>query len=422
MQAELEKLANSPPDAVDRKHALSLILGYLGSSLKGVHEERDYLAEDPEIRVQVCIARAVVNQLQAPALSANGQTREWGHVHCSDDLRPYKKLKEKIKDLMRLLGLRFFVCPEPLLSPSDYAALFNANIVVVSPASFIEQMAIILQFQDLNPFSLFNRRFTLSCDLDAGKPVLLEPPKKFRLFPYDESIAFIASTGRELPGRSFHKPVAPKPLTGHAELNYRIDFMQFAAGIEWSQRYLPADSPLLASSPRQNITNTLELSSRMLGELWITAPGYFDPRNFSNNVSAFMDKFGLDVEQKGLEEIEREMPQVYRETEKSLISLANMMEKNSHPLSRLIDFHFQRDVSSWMRTAYWQELSKLWQQLNRFTDSRCSGELDAPSEFEDGREALTNFEGMFKNNLRDRLLESPFLAPARGSIGPRGAA
>ncbi|MDC1287639.1 hypothetical protein N8198_07125, partial [Gammaproteobacteria bacterium] len=199
MQTELEKLANSPADAIDRKQAISLILGYLGSTLKGVHEERDYLAEDPEIRMQAWIARAVVSQLQAPALFAHGHAREWGHVHCSDDLRPYKKLKPKIRELMRVLGLRFFVCPEPLLSPSDYAALFNANIVVVSPASFIEQMAIILQFHDLNPFSLFNRRLTLSCDLDAGKSVLLEPPKKFRLFPYDESIAFVANTGRDLP-------------------------------------------------------------------------------------------------------------------------------------------------------------------------------------------------------------------------------
>jgi len=412
MQAELEKLASSAPEAIDRKQAISLILGYLGSGLKGVHEEPDYLAEDPETRLQAFIARTAVSQLQAPVLFAAGHAREWGHVHCTDDPRPYKKLKPKIRELMRLLGLRIFVCPEPLLSPSDYAALFNANIVIVSPASFVEQMAIILQFHELNPFSLFNRRLTLSCDLDAGKSLLLEPPKKFRLFPYDDMIAFIASAGSILPGRSFRKPVAPKPLAGHAGLHYSLDFMQFAAGLEWSQRYLPANSPLLASSPEQNTADPLALSSRMLGELWITAPDYFEPRHFSNNVAAFMDRFGLDVERKGIEEVEREMPQLYRQTEKSLIALVNRMEKSSQPLSRLIDFQFQREVSGWMRSAYRQELSELWQQLNCCIDSRGSGKLGAPAEAEYCRQTLANLESIFRNNLRERLLESPLLAPA----------
>jgi hypothetical protein len=125
MQVELEKLANTPADAIDAKHAKSLILASLGSSLKGIHGERDYLAEDPETRMQACIARAAASQLQAPALFADGPMREWGHVHCTDNLKPYKKHKEKIKDLMRWLGLRLHICPEPLLSPSDFATLFE---------------------------------------------------------------------------------------------------------------------------------------------------------------------------------------------------------------------------------------------------------------------------------------------------------
>ena len=422
MQAELEKLADSPPEAIDRKQAISLILGYLGSGLKGVHEEPDYLADDPDARLQACIARVSVSQLQAPALFSDGNAREWGHVHCTDDLGPYKKLKPKIRELMRLLGLRVFVCPEPLLSPSDYAALFNANIVIISPASFVGQMAILLQFQALHPFSLFNRRLTLSCDLDAGKPLLLEPPKKFRLFPYDDMITFIASAATKLPGRSFPKPVAPKPLAGHNGLHYSLDFMPFAAALEWSQRYLPADSRLLASCPQQNTTDTLALSSRMLGELWITAPDYFEPRHFPNNVAAFMDRFGLDVEQKGIEELERELPQVYRQTEKSLISLVNSMGKSALPLSRLIDFQFQREVSGWMWSAYRQELGKLWQQLNSLADCGDSGKPETPAGAGNCRESLASLEDRFRKKLRDRLLESPLLAPRRANSGPAGAA
>jgi hypothetical protein len=226
-------------------------------------------------------------------------------------------------------------------------------------------------------------------------------------------IAYVARASINLPGRPVRKPIAPKPLAGHAELHYRLDFMQFAAGLEWSQRYLPANSPLLASSPEQNATIPLALSSRLLGELWITAPDYFEPRHFSNNVAAFMDRFGLDVEQKGIEEIEQEMPQVYRQTEKSLISLVARMEKSSQPLSRLIDFQFQREVSGWMWSAYRQELARLWQQLNRFTDSGGSGKFEAPVEAWTCREDLANLESVFKNNLRDRLLESPLLTPAR---------
>ena len=412
MNKELKILANTRPDAIDRTHAISLILGYLGSSLKGVHEARDYVAEDPETRMHACIARAATSQLQLPALSANEQAREWGHVHCTDNLKLYKRHKAKIKDLMRLLGLRLFVCPEPLLSPGDYATLFKANIVIASPASFIEQMAIILQFHELNPFGLFNRRLALSCDLDAGKPVLLGPAKKFRLFPYDDAISFAATTGKDLPGRSFHKPVAPKALTDHAELSYRIDFMQFAAGLEWDQRYLPADSPLLAANPKQDITHPQALASRMLGEHWVTSPGYFDPRNFHNNVAAFMDRFGLDLEQKSIEEIQHQMPQIYRDVEKSLISMINLMKETPGPLGRLIDFHFQRDVSAWMRSAYWQEFSKLWQELNCLIDSWHNDESAAPATPEECNEALTDLVAGFKHDLRDRLLESPYLTQA----------
>ena len=288
--------------------------------------------------------------------------------------------------------------------------MFKANIVIASPASFIEQMAIILQFYELNPFSLFSRRLTLSCDLDADKPVSIGPSKRFRLFPYDDAISFAATTGKDLPGRAFHKPVAPKAMTDHAEPSYQIDFMQFAAGLEWDQRYLPADSPLLASNPKQDITHPQELASRMLGEHWVTSPGYFDPRNFHNNVAAFMDRFGLDLERKSTEEFEHQMPQIYRDVEKSLISMINLMKETPSPLGRLIDFHFQRDVSASMRSAYWQEFSKLWQELNRLIDSRSSDEAAAPATLEACNEALTDLVPGFKHDLRDRLLESPYLA------------
>ena len=63
----------------------------------------------------------------------------------------------------------------------------------------------------------------------------------------------------------------------------------------------------------------------MLGEHWVTSPGYFDPRNFHNNVAAFMDRFGLDLERKSTEEIEHQMPQIYRDVEKSLISFIRLI-------------------------------------------------------------------------------------------------
>jgi len=412
MKAALENLANTPPDAIDRKQAISLVLGYLGSSLKGVHEERDYLADDAETRMHACIARAAASQLQAPTLFAHGQTRVWSHVHCTDNLQPYKKHKTKIKDLMRLLGLRLFVCPEPLLSPSDYAALFNANILVVSPASFIEQLAIGLQFYEQNPFSLLQRRFTLSCDLGANQPAPLGPPKKFRLFPCDEMLRFATDAGKDLPGRSFRKPVAPRPLTDHAELNYQVDFMQFATGLEWNQRYLPAENALLAARDKQGNSSSLALSSRVLGKNLVTAPGYFVPRYFENNVSAFMDRFGLDLEQKGIEEIERELPEIYRQAEKSLISMANLVTETSSPLNRLIDFHFRREVSAWMCSAYWRQFSELWQELIRLVDSRPGSESGSPDATVVDTQALTDLEVTFKRKLRERLLQSPYLAQA----------
>lgn len=112
----------------------------------------------------------------------------------------------------------------------------------------------------------------------------------------------------------------------------------------------------------------------MLGEHWVTSPGYFDPRNFHNNVAAFMDRFGLDLERKSTEEIEHQMPQIYRDVEKSLISMINLMKETPSPLGRLIDFHFQRDVSASMRSAYWQEFSKLAgaEPLDRFQEQRRS--------------------------------------------------
>ena len=409
MKAELEKLATTPADAIDAKHAVSLILASLGSSLKGVHEERDYLAEDPETRVQACIARAATSQLQAPALFADGPMREWGHVHCTDNLKPYKKHKEKIKDLMRRLGLRLFICPEPLLSPSDYAAMFNANIVIATPASFVEQMAISLQFYELNPLSLFNRLLTLSCDLGADPPGPLVPVGKFRLFPYDDAVRFAMPPPGDLPGRSFRKPPAPAPLANHAGLSYGIDFTQFAAALEWNQRYLSTASPLHASNTSQNAITPLQRSSQMLGQHWITAPGYFEPRNFPDNVSIFMDRFGLDLEQKSCEEIERKMPELYRQTEQSLVSIINTMEASTPPLRRMIDFAFQRSVSAWIRPAYWQEFSKLWQALNRFVESGHGGGPGASTAVETCTQTLQDYETEFKRGLRDRLLESSLL-------------
>ena len=410
MEADLAKLAQTPPDAIDREHAISLILGYLGSSLKGVHDERDYLAEDPEIRMQACIARAATSQLQAPESGLFDHTRNWGHLHCTDNLQPYRKHKTQLKELMRALGLRIFVCPEPLLSPSDYAALLNANIVIASPNSFIEQLGIGLQFGDLNPWSLFTRRLTLSCDLDVNKLSLVAPPEKMRLFSHKDMLGFVANTGQKQPGMSFSRPVAPGPLTDHDELNYRINFLQFAAGLEWNQRYLTADSVLLGADTESKIVDLVDLSSRMLGARWITAPEYFDARNFHDNVSRFMSRFELGLEQKGIEEIEREMPAVYRQYEQSVINMASMLDKTPQPLNRLIDFQFQRSISDWMRAVYRQELSNLWQEFNRLIEARRSDGTDAAASLDRDKKLSTNLDAGFRRKLRERLLESPYLA------------
>jgi hypothetical protein len=203
-------------------------------------------------------------------------------------------------------------------------------------------------------------------------------------------------------------------LTNHAELNYGIDFLQFAAGLEWNQRYLPADSPLLSRDKQLKISNRIDLLSRLLGELWVTAPEYFDPRHFHDNVSVFMARFGLDIEQKGIEEIAREMPEMYRQTEASVTRMAGMLETTSAPRNRLIDFRFQRVVTDWMRPVYWQELGNLWQECNRLIDARRDDGADTCAGFDADKELLNSLEATFRRNLRERLLECPYLAQTSG--------